>query len=166
MFEVGDYIMKPTVGVCKIREILHLDIEGVDKKRLYYLLIPLEDEASKIYVPTDQKDYTLRKVMSESEAWELIRKIPKIRGELPNSDKIRQQKCKDTLRCGDPEALVGIIKELYLRRQRRLDSGKKNTIADEYYFKTAENRLYSELSVSLSRAQNEIFFLIADHMEE
>lgn len=44
--------------------------------------------------------------------------------------------------CGN---LVKIIKNMYLRRQERISSGKKATVLDDRYFKLAEDKLYSEL---------------------
>lgn len=31
-YEIGDYVVKPGNGVCKVEDILHLDIAGADKK--------------------------------------------------------------------------------------------------------------------------------------
>ena len=61
MFEIGNYVVKPGSGICQIKDILHPDFSGTDKKRLYYLLIPLENKNSKLYVPTDTAQQTLRK---------------------------------------------------------------------------------------------------------
>ena len=53
VFEIGDYVIKAHNGICRIEDILHLDLPNADKDRLYYLLIPLENKNSKLYVPTD-----------------------------------------------------------------------------------------------------------------
>ena len=44
MYEIGSYVVKANNGVCRIEDILHLDLPGTDRNRLYYLLIPLENK--------------------------------------------------------------------------------------------------------------------------
>ena len=78
MYEIGEYLVKPMEGLCKIEDILHLDVEGIDKNRLYYLLRPMEEKNRTIYVPVDTTDSGIRKAMTEEEAWQLIEKIPGI----------------------------------------------------------------------------------------
>ena len=72
MYEVGEYIVKPFSGVCRIEKIMHLDVSGADKKRLYYLLIPINDKSGKIYMPTDTADSHVRKAMNETDALKVI----------------------------------------------------------------------------------------------
>ena len=75
MYQIGDYIVKNGNGVCRVDNIMHLDINGIDKNRLYYLLVPLDDEKGKVYVPVDTSVQHIRKVMSVEEAYELIANI-------------------------------------------------------------------------------------------
>lgn len=49
----------------------------------------------------------------------------------------------------DYRAWVSIVKTLYIRKQERTAQGKKITALDERYMRTAENELYSELSLTL-----------------
>lgn len=51
MYQVGDYIVKASNGVCKVKAIVHPDFVS-DKKKLYYLLTPVADENANLYVPT------------------------------------------------------------------------------------------------------------------
>ena len=43
MFNKGEYIVHGRKGVCKVEDITHLDIDGADKKSLYYVLIPMKN---------------------------------------------------------------------------------------------------------------------------
>lgn len=52
--------------------------------------------------------------------------------------------------------LVKIIKNMYLRRQERISSGKKATVLDDRYFKLAEDKLYSELVFATGKDRNQI----------
>lgn len=166
MYKIGDYIVKPAKGICKVEDILHLDMPGVGKKRMYYLLIPTNDAAGKIYMPTDTKDTHVRKVISESEAQKLIDEIPLIEElKIPN-DRMREQTYSDAVKSGDPHQLIAVIKTLYIRRKKREQMGRKSTAVDERYFALAEDTLYSELEVALERDHAEIYHMICERCEK
>ena len=50
-YEIGDFVSKPVIGICKIENILYLNPYGEKKDKLYYLIKSIEDEKEKIYVP-------------------------------------------------------------------------------------------------------------------
>ena len=74
MFQIGDYVVKPATGVCRVENILHLDLSKADKNRLYYLLIPSDHAGEKIYVPVD-KDTFMRNVITKDEVYEYLNKL-------------------------------------------------------------------------------------------
>lgn len=162
MYEIGSYVVKASSGVCRIEDILHLDLPNTDQNRLYYLLIPVENKTSKLYVPVDTAEQSLRKALSEEEAWEVIRSIPETEEAWIANDKLREQAYKEALHSTDPAALVSIIKNLYMRRKKRSEQGKKSTATDDRYFKLAEDHLYSELAFALGKNKNEMQKLITD----
>ncbi len=165
MFEIGDYVIKAHNGICRIEDILQLDLPNADKDRLYYLLIPLENKNSKLYVPTDTAEHSLRKVLTDEEAWNVIQNIPKVEAAWIANDKLREQAYKEAIQSCEPAALVSIIKNLYMRRKQRTEQGKKSTATDERYFKLAEDSLYSELAFALGKEKNEMRQLITDTIE-
>lgn len=166
MYEIGSYVVKSNSGICRIDDILHLDLPGADKNRLYYLLIPLENKNSKLYVPTDTAQQSLRKTLSEEDAWAVIRSIPETEAAWIANDKLREQAYKEALYSCDPTALVSIIKNLYLRKQQRIEQGKKSTATDERYFKLAEDYLYAELAFALGKEKSEMRQIITDTIEQ
>ena len=164
-YEIGDHVVKPGNGVCRVEDILHLDIPGADKKQLYYLFIPISDQNQKVYVPTHTADENFRKAMSEKEAWEFIDKIPTI-GELwIDNEKLRDRRYKEAVQSCVPEDLVAIIKMTYLRRKKRTEEGKKSTVSDERYFRLAESYLYSELGFALKKEKDEVCRLIINSVK-
>lgn len=149
MFEIGEYIVYGVKGVCQIEDITHIDISGADKDRLYYVLTPLGGGSGRIYAPTDNQKITMRKVISKEEASQLIRDLPKIELLWVPDDKQREAKYKEALNTCDYRVWVSIVKTLHLRKKERMAQGKKITALDERYMRTAENELYSELSLTL-----------------
>lgn len=164
-YEIGDYVSKPVTGVCKVEDILYLDMAGAKKDQLYYLLIPIDRRQEKIYVPVATAETNLRLCMTSEEAWKLIEKIPEIQAIWLENEKMREQKYKETIKKNNPEALVSLIKMTYQRNKTRLEQGKKGTSSDEYYFHIAENLLYTELGLALKKPKQEVCQLIIDHMK-
>lgn len=149
MFEIGEYVVYGVKGVCRIEDITHIDIPGADKDRLYYVLSPMGGGSGKIYAPTDNQKIIMRRVISKEEANELIRDLPNIELLWIPDDKQREAKYKEALKSGDYRAWASIVKTLHVRGKERTRQGKKITALDERYMRSAENELYSELSLTL-----------------
>ena len=156
MFAVGDYVMKTSKGVCHIDDITHLDMAGVDRDKLFYVMTPLDGKGSTLYVSVDADKSSIRAAMTKGQAEEVIDQIPNIEEAWVENDKLREQCYKDAVRSGSPEALVGIIKTIYSRKKLREDQGKKNTAVDERYFKQAEELLYAEIAFALGMNKDEV----------
>lgn len=165
MYQIGEYVVKSAKGVCNIRAIVHPDFVD-DKRKMYYLLMPLSDKNAKIYVPVDMKAGTIRSIMTEKDADALIRKIPRINKTWISNERERERSYREEIQSNDPERLVGVIKLIYQRKKTRQEQGKKTTAVDERYFDIAENLLYSELEVVMRKNRNEINAMIKKCCEE
>ena len=166
MYRNGDYVMKMNTGLCRIVDISCPEGMGIDHGKKYYHMVPLEDVNASIYVPVDREKVSLRRAMNREEAWEIIRDISGIEAVKIDNEKLREQEYKKVLSSGNPRALVSIIKTMYLRRQKRIEQGKKTTAMDERYFKIAENYLYSELALALGKRKEEMRQLISDTIKQ
>ena len=164
MFEVGEYIVYGIKGVFRIEDITHIDLSGVDKERLYYVLAPIGEGSGRIYAPTDNRKVTMRRVISKEEANQLIEELPQIELLWVPDDRQREAKYKEALGTCDYRAWVSIVKTLYLRKQERVAQGKKITALDERYMRTAENELYSELSLTLGIPKSEMEAYIKERL--
>lgn len=149
MFNAGQFVIKPNTGICVIDEIVRLDLMGDGAIKDYYLLRPINDRRSTLYVSIDADRARLRLAMSESEALEFIKSIPSVNEAEITNEKFREQTYKDAFRSNEAIELVSILKNMYSRSQQRLASGKKITATDEKYSQQAEKILYSELSFAL-----------------
>ena len=158
MFKKGDFVVNTNNGLCEIKDVVTMNMSGTDKE--YYLLVPINEQTAKVYVPVDLSTQRIRLAMNKDEALSLIESIPDIHETYIENEKERQRTYKEALNSRDPKRLVGIIKTLYLRRQKRLDAGKKNTAVDDRYFKLAENHLHNELAFALEIDKSEILDLI------
>lgn len=160
MYQIGEYVVCRNKGVCRLDQITTLDLPGVSKERKYYILKPVYAAGSTVYIPIDTDDSSLRLALSDKEANCLISSIPEI-PIIPLADeKTLETTYKEAIRQNTCEALIQLLKTLYLRKQKRIMRGAKITSLDSRYYKMAEDFLYGELSVSLSKSKEEIKSLI------
>ncbi len=166
MFAKGEYVVCGNKGVCMVEDITTLNISGVDKERRYYILKPLYMSGSTVYVPVDTAEESMRRVLSREQADELIQGIPDIPLITITNDKLLEQEYKGCMKTNCCEEWIKIIKTIYLRKQKRLEAGRKVTAVDAKYFRMAEDNLYGELAVSLSMPRETIESYIAEEMDK
>ncbi len=164
MYAVGDYVVKVNKGVCKVEDITRLTIPNADRNRLYYLLIPLEDAGSKLYVPVEGVEQNIRPVITEEAAWQLIDRIGEIDAAAITDEKQREASYKEALHSCEPERVISVLKSIYQRKQERDAQGKKITAVDDRYFKLAEDVLHSELAFAIGRDKQEMREVISAKM--
>ncbi|MBR1772190.1 MAG: CarD family transcriptional regulator [Lachnospiraceae bacterium] len=156
MFQKGEYVVSGNKGVCVVDDITTLDISGVDREREYYILKPIYMAGSTVYVPVDTADTSMRRVLSKEEADKLIHDIPGIPLITISNDKLLEQEYRGCMKTNDCAEWIRIIKTIYLRKQKRIEAGRKVTAVDAKYFRLAEDNLYGELAVALEMPRNEV----------
>lgn len=162
MFEVGEYVVYGNKGVCQIKGVGPLDMPGVSKDRIYYTMNQVYMRGSTIFTPVDSDK--LRKVLSKSEATDLIDYIRDVNPVLVNNDKERERLYNETLRNADCRELCKMIIALHRRREQRIADGKKATSTDERYSHAAEDILFGELGIALGINRNEVKQYIIDNI--
>lgn len=165
VFEKGEYVVCGNKGVCSVEDITTLDISGVDKKREYYILKPVYMAGSTVYIPVDTAEESMRRVLSKEEADSLISGIPDIPLITITNDKLLEQVYRGCMKSNNCEEWIKIIKTIYLRKQKRLEAGRKVTAVDSKYFRLAEDNLYGELAISLGMSRGEVEHYITEEME-
>lgn len=166
MFEIGEYVMSTGNGICRIEDITHPEFVTSNSDKMYYLVVPVDEKTSKLYIPTDNAVGKIRGVMKEEEVDSLVNEIPHIEEVWVDNDKQRENAYKQYIASEDPRKLVSIIKSIYNRKQERMSNGKKSTAVDDRYFKLAEHILYSELAFVLGKETDEMEGFIAQRIHE
>lgn len=166
MFEVGDFIVYESRGICKVEDITELNLPNATKGQKYYVLKPVYEEGGKIYSAVDSSKVVMRRMISEEEANELIADIPNIQEMWIGDEKQREMKYKEAMRSCDCRQWVSIIKTLYLRRESRISQGKKTTNTDDRYFKKAGDNLHGELAMALGKEKAEMESFIIERLEQ
>ena len=166
MFNVGDYIVHGRNGVCKVVDITHVNISGVDKNQLYYILVPMKSEESKIFYPVDSNRVVTRAVVSKEEAKNIVSSIKDIEPMWIDNDRQREEKYKEAISSCDCQKLICIIKTLYARNQERIAQGKRITYIDDRYLKEAKQNLHDEFSIALGIEPTEGEKYIAEYIKK
>lgn len=164
VFKKGEYVVCGNKGVCLVEDITTLNISGADKDREYYILKPVYMTGSTVYVPVDATKESIRSILSREEAEELIRVIPEIPLITITNDKLLEQEYRGCMRSNCCREWIRIIKTIYLRKQKRIEAGRKVTALDAKYFRLAEENLYGELAVALDMPKDEVGNYIAHEM--
>ena len=164
MYSVGQYVVCGNKGVCTVQDITTLDISGVDKAKLYYILKPEYITASTVYVPVDHAE-SLREVLTRQQAEQLVHDIPEIAPLQIHNEKLAEQEYRNCMRTNDCTQWVRVIKTIYDRKQKRQQAGRKETAVDGRYFKLAEDSLYGELAIALGMERNQVCAYITDKLQ-
>lgn len=165
MFEVGNYVIYGTSGVCKIEDITTMNMGGATKDRLFYVLSPSSQKGGKIFTPVDSKKTLMRPILNHEEASSLIENIPSIEELWIPNEKQREDRYKECMKTCDCREWIKIIKALYLRKVERNAQGKKITSTDEKYLRMAEDYLYSELEIPLGIPKEKMEDYIREKVE-
>lgn len=160
MFNIGEYVACGNKGVCVVEGIKTLDISGVDKNEKYYIMKPVYNSASTVYIPVEFADGSVRPVLTAEEAKILVADIPNIECLEITSEKTVENMYKSCIRSNDVREFVRLIKTIYNRKQGRIAAGRKETAVDTKYFKIVADYLFGELAISLDVAKNEVEGLI------
>ena len=163
MFEKGDYVVNSNNGICEINDIVTMNMGNGDKK--CYVLIPIEERKAKIFIPIDTAEKRIRLAMNKDEAWRIIKEISAVDEAFVENEREREKFYKETINSREPKRLISLMKMLYIRKQKRLEEGKKITSVDGRYFKLAENQLYGELAFALGVEKSEINQIIEQNIE-
>lgn len=83
-----------------------------------------------------------------------------------DDNRIRCEAFKTTLKTGESEEWVKLIKTIYIEKKRRSHIGKKLLKTDEEIMKKAEKNLYEEFAAALNILPDEVVSYIFDHVSE
>lgn len=153
MFKENDYVNYQQKGICKIDEISEFDFGTDRKKRMYYVLKPVFDENSKIYVPVKNAELTncMRKILTEDEIDSIILSIKNEKVCWIKDHKQRAEKFKGILKQRDERQLLQMIRCICMETE-----GIKLSSTDMQMLKKAEQILDQEFSFSLKIGTDDV----------
>lgn len=166
MFQVGDFIIYGTNGVCRVENIGSVDVPGAAPDRLYYTLSPVRNPGGHIYTPVDNRRIVMRPILTQDETERLVHALPDISPLTVSNEKTVEELYKRSLNSCDSVQWVQVIKTIYQRKQSRIQAGKKITAVDDRYMRIAEDNFYGELAVVLNKDRSEVPSYIHEQVEK
>ena len=149
MYSVNEKIHYGGSGVCVIQEIATMRFGRTREK--YYVLKPVYQNASVIYVPVDNEALVskMRPVLSREEVDRLIDSMDEIPTAWEEDPQARKASFDALLRSNECRSLIVIIKTLHAQKERRQADGKTLHVSDEGFLREAQRLLYDEFAGAL-----------------
>jgi len=150
LFHLHDAVLYGTDGICRITDIARRRF-GKDERE-YYILTPIHQERSVIYVPTDNA-LLLSKMHPVLSADQIEALLSCVADEALQpwtaDDNRRREQWRQILLSGDRHSLLRMIRSIYCHSQEQKQHGRKLHQLDEAAMKEAEELLYGEFSFVL-----------------
>lgn len=149
MWKKGDHVVHRRDGVCCITGIEELSMTSSGPET-YYILTPVYEAGSKLYVPLSRADQLLRSLLTKDDIEDLIRRLEGGTENLWISDeKARQRFLAETVKTGSEENLMDVISTLYEKKKEQTGSGRKFHASDEHFLNEAEKMINREFGFVL-----------------
>ena len=135
MYEQGEILVYGNQGVCRLIDIRRERF--TDRSAMYYILLPLFDGRSKVYVPVENSKLAskLRPVMVKETLLTMMSEAKQNSAEWEKDDRKRNQLFRDIVADGLTAELLTVMKTLILHKRelsqtvRRLHSADEKTLA-------------------------------------
>ncbi len=146
MFKIGEVVSYSATGVCEIIDIRREKL--TDTIMQYYILKPMYQNASTVYVPTENETLVSRMkyLLTKKDAESLIASLTSNELEWIDNDSERLTLWREILRSGDRTKIASLIRALYLRSQHLTSLGKHLRTADAQIFKEAQSIFHGEIA--------------------
>ncbi len=166
MFEIGEYIVYGSSGICRVADIGPSPYDKADP-RVYYLLIPLHNPmSSTIYTPVDNDRVPMRRLMTLEEIEALLCAIPGIDVLCVPIEKQRREIYRNALATLCPQSFVQVIKTVDRRRAELTAARKHVPVSDLEYGRLARHLLCSECAQVLGVSEEEAVRRISERLEK
>ena len=164
MYEVGQYVVYGSEGVCRIDEIGHPRLSVLDKTREYYRLTP-HNRGGAIYAPVDGK-IVMRPVISRDELDALLPTLSTLAplDDIPSDVKEAAAYYRTILAEHSCLRLARLCKTLY-QKQSLLSKSRRSINSTELRsWKAAEEMLFGEFAFVLGVSPAQVRTLLAEHL--
>lgn len=153
--KVGTYVLYGKTGVCLVKEQTTLP-HGA--KGLYYVLSPIGDSRSSVFVPCDNPDLVarMRPLLTREEIDTLLSGADDERMEWLDDRNERAMLYRSITCGGDRRELVRLICCVYRKKQEKIAMGKHLSTMDEMTLQECVRLVEEEFSMVLGLSGDEI----------
>lgn len=145
-YQINDTVFYGTNGVCRISAIEQHSFNSVPGE--YYILRPVYDTRSTIFVPLDNPALCgrMRPVMTEETLALLLRQMTDAEPDWIEDNNLRRTVFNEILQTAEPEQVLTVVRALHSRQETLRRKKKRLHISDERIFRDAERMLHEEIA--------------------
>lgn len=164
MFKVGTYVSYRAEGVCVISDIRMEAFNALGKSEEFYILAPIKDMNSVLYVPVNNEILTskMHPLLSATEICDLADELRTQRMEWIVDSRARNAALREILTAGGRKELILLVNTINDRIARSDEIGRKITAGDENVLKRALRMLIDEFSVTTDITTEEQLLRVLD----
>lgn len=158
MFEKGDRVVYGSNGLCRVDDITKMMFPMETEEHTYYVLRPVNNRNSTLFVPTHKEELTskMRYIISKEEIDAVISGSQGKEIKWVDDKNARSAVFSSILKSGIPEELLLAIRCIYKRKLELAELGKKLSASDENVLITAEKLVREEFAYALEIAECEV----------
>ena len=158
--KIGTYVLYGKTGVCLVKE--QTTISGGQ----YYVLSPISDARSSVYVPCDNENLVarMRPLLTRDEIDTLLSNADEVRREWVDDRNERALLYRSITGSGDRKELIRLLACLMRRKQERVAMGKRLSSMDENVLQEGVRLVQEEFSMVLGIPASEVGRYIQERM--
>lgn len=148
MYKKGNYVSYRAEGVCVIVEIERRKFGTLNEFKDFYILSPVNDLNSRLYVPVDNEELVskMQKLCSAEEVNSLAETLKGETLEWISAPRPRSNRFREILSEGKREMLIRLIHTITAQAEKLASEEKHVTQGDEVFLKRAKKTLVEEFS--------------------
>ncbi len=149
------HVIYASNGVCTVEDIKNMAFVKGDPEKTYYILKPLNDKNSTIYIPEDNEILMgkIRDIISPGEIDDIVAGKSEIDCEWIEDRKQRTAHYKELFTFPHPAKLLPEIKLILRKKEEVLQNGKKQCAIDRDAFENALRFIREEFTFTLNSAE-------------
>lgn len=153
---VGAYVLYGKTGVCRIQE--QKDIKIGKQINSYYVLAPVSDGRSSVYVPCDNAELVerMRPLLSREEIDAILTEADDERQPWMEDRNQRAILYRSAIMDGDRIRLIRVICCLYRKKHERMEQGKRLSMMDEAALQECMRLIDEEFAMVLDLPRNAV----------
>ena len=117
----------------------------------YYVLKPIENMSSTVYVPLHNQSLVskMKRIMTRDEVDQMIMELTENSIEWIAQDNVRRDRFRSIVKSGERKNIMSLIRTLYIKQSELKELGKKMHVADLDILKEAQKGLHDEMAYVL-----------------
>lgn len=158
--KIGTYVMYGKTGVCLVKE------QTTMAGGLYYVLSPVSDSRSSVYVPCHNPDLLarMRPLLTREEIDALLSEVDTVRLAWIDDRNERAMLYRTITGSGDRKELVRLLACLMRKKQERIAIGKRLSSMDENFLQECVRLVQEEFSMVLGITAREVGSYIQERL--